>query len=52
MPEFSDTAFKLRRSDLRAGEDQFGWHVDQGRRTARQAGATFDEVKPQIEQYV
>ncbi len=53
VPEFSDAAFGLKAGDISGPvHTQFGWHVlkAEGKRT--KAAPTFDEVKPQLEQYV
>jgi peptidyl-prolyl cis-trans isomerase C len=53
VPEFSDAAFGLKAGDISGPvHTQFGWHVlkAEGKRT--KAAPTFNEVKPQLEQYV
>jgi peptidyl-prolyl cis-trans isomerase C len=53
VPEFADAAFNLKQGEISAPvHTQFGWHVikSEGKRT--KPAPTFDEVKPQLEQYV
>jgi peptidyl-prolyl cis-trans isomerase C len=53
VPEFADAAFNLKQGEISAPvHTQFGWHVikSEGKRT--KAAPTFEEVKPQLEQYV
>jgi peptidyl-prolyl cis-trans isomerase C len=53
VPEFADAAFNLKQGELSAPvHTQFGWHVikSEGKRT--KPAPNFDEVKPQLEQYV
>ena len=53
VPEFSDTAFKLDKGQISEPvKTQFGWHVIKVEDKRVKALPTFDEVKPQIEQYV
>lgn len=53
VPEFADAAFNLKQGEISAPvHTQFGWHVikNEGKRT--KPAPNFDEVKPQLEQYV
>jgi peptidyl-prolyl cis-trans isomerase C len=53
VPEFAETAFKLKDGEISAPvHTQFGWHVikTEGKRT--KPAPTFEEVKPQLEQYL
>jgi peptidyl-prolyl cis-trans isomerase C len=53
VPEFADAAFNLKQGEISAPvHTQFGWHVikSEGKRT--KPAPTFEEVKPQLEQYV
>lgn len=53
VPEFSDTAFKLEKGQMSEPvKTQFGWHVLKVEDKRTKPAPTFDEVKPQIEQYV
>ena len=53
MPEFSDTAFKLDKGQISDPvKTQFGWHVIKVEDKRVKPMPKFDEVKPQIEQYV
>ncbi len=53
VPEFSDTAFKLEKGQLSEPvKTQFGWHVLKVEDKRAKAPPKFEEVKPQIEQYV
>jgi peptidyl-prolyl cis-trans isomerase C len=53
VPEFSDTAFKLDKGQVSDPvKTQFGWHVIKVEDKRKKPVPTFDEVKPQIEQFV
>ena len=53
VPEFAEVAFKLKKGDLSDPvKTQFGWHVIKVEDMRTKAPPTFDEVKPQIENYV
>src|SRR6516164_7844940 len=53
VPEFSDTAFKLDKGQIsEAVKTQFGWHVIKVEDKRVKPVPPFDEVKPQIENYV
>jgi len=53
VPEFSDTAFKLTKGQFSEPvKTQFGWHVIKVEETRVKPTPKFEEVKPQIEQYV
>ena len=53
VPEFSDTAFGLENGKISAPvKTQFGWHVIKVEDKRVKAQPKFEEVKPQIEQYV
>jgi peptidyl-prolyl cis-trans isomerase C len=53
VPEFSDTAFKLDKGQISEPvRTQFGWHVIKVEDKRVKPVPKFEEVKPQIEQYV
>ena len=53
VPEFSDTAFKLDKGQISEPvHTQFGWHVIKVEDKRLKPMPKFEEVKPQIEQYV
>jgi peptidyl-prolyl cis-trans isomerase C len=53
VPEFSETAFKLDKGQISEPvKTQFGWHVIKVEDKRLKPLPKFEEVKPQIEQYV
>jgi len=53
VPEFSDVAFKLEKGQISEPvKTQFGWHVLKVEDKRLKPVPKFEEVKPQIEQYV
>ena len=53
VPEFSDVAFKLDKEQISEPvKTQFGWHVIKVEDKRVKPAPTFDQVKPQIEQFV
>src|SRR5476649_1989751 len=53
VPEFSDTAFGLEKGKISGPvKTQFGWHVIKTEEIRVKPQPKFEEVKPQIEQYV
>jgi peptidyl-prolyl cis-trans isomerase C len=52
VPEFSEAAFKLAPGSLSDPvKSQFGWHVIKVEEKRNKQAPSFDQVKPQIEQY-
>ncbi|MFN3656092.1 MAG: peptidylprolyl isomerase [Pseudolabrys sp.] len=53
VPEFANTAFGLDKGKISEPvKTQFGWHVLKVEDKRKKAPPTFEEVKPQVEQYV
>ena len=53
VPEFSDTAFGLEKGKISGPvKTQFGWHVIKTEEVRVKPQPKYEEVKPQIEQYV
>jgi peptidyl-prolyl cis-trans isomerase C len=53
VPEFSDAAFKLAKGQISDPvHTQFGWHVIEVEDKRIKPTPTFDQVKPQLENYV
>jgi peptidyl-prolyl cis-trans isomerase C len=53
VPEFSDTAFGLEKGKISGPvKTQFGWHVIKTEEIRVKPQPKYEEVKPQIEQYV
>jgi len=53
VPEFADVAFKLPKGELSEPvKSQFGWHIIKVEDKRTKPVPTFDQVKPQLEQYV
>jgi peptidyl-prolyl cis-trans isomerase C len=53
VPEFSNTAFKLEKGQISDPiKTQFGWHVIKVEDKRTKPAPKFEEVKPQIENYV
>jgi peptidyl-prolyl cis-trans isomerase C len=53
VPEFADVAFKLDKGQISEPvHTQFGWHVIKVEDKRKKPAPSFDEVEPQIEQYV
>jgi peptidyl-prolyl cis-trans isomerase C len=53
VPEFSDVAFKLGKGELSEPvKSQFGWHIIKVEDKRTKPVPTFEQIKPQLEQYV
>lgn len=53
VPEFADKAFAMKAGDVSEPvKTQFGWHVIKLEDKREKAQPTFEEVKPQIEQFL
>jgi peptidyl-prolyl cis-trans isomerase C len=53
VPEFANVAFKLNKGEISGPvKTQFGWHVIKVEDKRQKPVPTFEQVKPQIEQYV
>ena len=53
VPEFADVAFAMKPGEVSAPvKTQFGWHVIKLEEKRSKPLPTFDEVKPQLEQYL
>ena len=53
VPEFADAAFKLKKGDISEPvKSQFGWHIIKLEDRRTKPFPDFDEVKPQLTQYV
>jgi peptidyl-prolyl cis-trans isomerase C len=53
VPEFAEVAFSLKPGEVSAPvKTQFGWHVIKLEEKRQRPVPTFEEVKPQIEQFV
>jgi peptidyl-prolyl cis-trans isomerase C len=53
VPEFAETAFKLPKGQLSEPvKTQFGWHIIKVEDKRTKPVPTYEQVKPQLEQYV
>jgi peptidyl-prolyl cis-trans isomerase C len=53
VPEFADVAFAMKPGEVsKPVKTQFGWHVIKVEEKRQKPVPTFDEVKPQIEQFI
>jgi peptidyl-prolyl cis-trans isomerase C len=53
VPEFAEVAFALDKGKIsQPVKTQFGWHVIKVEDKRTKPAPTFDEVKPQVEQFV
>jgi peptidyl-prolyl cis-trans isomerase C len=53
VPEFAEVAFKLEKGQISEPvKTQFGWHVIKVEDTRMKPPPSFDQVKPQIEQFL
>jgi peptidyl-prolyl cis-trans isomerase C len=53
VPEFAETAFKLPKGQLSDPvKTQFGWHIIKVEDKRMKPAPTYDQVKPQLEQFV
>lgn len=53
VPEFAEAAFKLDKGKISDPvKSQFGWHIIRVEDKRKQPAPTFEQVKPQIEQFI